>query len=397
MNNDINSPLYTIPYIFILIILIFLSAQEKKGLLKKEKVFKYCVFIFVVFFCFRGYVGWDWMNYYPIFLNVDDLFHFSSSSFIIVYSNTISSDIIEPGFIIYVSLLKTIWFNWHFFVIVTTIIPVIAISLFIKNNCKNYAFAFAIFFSLYPGLIIDLMRNALSLSVFLFSLTLIKQRKLIPFLIISIVGFSFHRTFISLVPLYFVYEMKIPKWLSILIFVICNIIFIAGIPVVTTIANELLPYLGDTASATKVNSYLNKDSAVARGLTLGYFVRFVVFCLIIAKYKVIQSDKNLNFFLNSYLIYIFITIGMSDMRSFVDRMEYVYCFPFLVLYPYYETILAPRKRILYLSFIYLFCFLKLFSYTSSPMLKYETMFNGKTFEEQYKVKRPIGEKIVDES
>lgn len=396
MNQEIYSFLYTIPYLMVFVLLYFISIRERNGAISKNKSLQICVIVFVIFLCFRGFVGWDWMNYYPIFNSVDDLFHFSSSSFVLVYSRNVTSEIIEPGYIIYVSILKTIWNNWHFFVFITTLIPIFAISYIVREYSYNIALSFAIFFALYLGLLIDLMRNSLSISIFLFSLEFIRKRRLLPFLCLAFIGFNFHRTFISLFPLYFLYDCRVSSKKVWILFVVCNFIFFLQVPVVTTLAKDILPYLGDSSSATKVSSYLNKSySAVARGLTIGYFVRIIVFLLLMSKIQIVQSKKELNFFFNAYLVYLFITLGMSDMRSFVDRLEYVYCFPFLVLYPFLDKVIALKWKSIYRIFLLSFCILKIYSYTGSFMLKYETMFDSKSFIEQYSIKRSVAEKIIN--
>lgn len=90
MNQEIYSSLYTIPYLLVFILLYILSVRERNGTISKQKSLLICVITFIIFFCFRGFVGWDWMNYYPIFKNVDNLFHFSSSSFVIVYGESVN-------------------------------------------------------------------------------------------------------------------------------------------------------------------------------------------------------------------------------------------------------------------------------------------------------------------
>ena len=391
----VYSVIYTIPYFSVFFILLWIAHAEKQGKIKAENSLRWCLAIFVLFFCFRSFVGWDWMAYYPMYMAIDDLFHFTSTSFIIVYSDTLQSELIEPGFILYTYIIKTILDNWFFYVFVTTLIPILAIAVFVKKYSTNYAFSFAIFFALYHGLLIDLMRNSLALSIFLFALVYLKKNNLLVILLITLVGVSFHRTFFILFPFFFLRNKTLPRIAIWSLFAVAIFVFILQIPIATMFLSYVGDYLGDIVSS-KMSTSADKGVGGARGFTLGLLIRLVVFIIMMMNYQKICRDRKLIVLFNAYLVYFFISVGVSDIRIIADRMEFVLFFPFIILYPYLARVIYPQYRRVYLLFILLFCFMKTYKYTSSVMLEYQTVFSGITYDEQYSIKHSIADKIVDE-
>ncbi len=57
----------------------------------------------------------------------------------------------------------------------------------------------------------------MALAIFLYAFKYIKQRKLLPFTIWTLVAFAFHKSIIILYPLYFIYQFKISKKATIII------------------------------------------------------------------------------------------------------------------------------------------------------------------------------------
>ena len=63
---------YSYPYIIYvvsLIICLIIELYKKQNNVAKS-VRLYCVFSYLIFLGCRGFIGWDWMSYYPFFLSL---------------------------------------------------------------------------------------------------------------------------------------------------------------------------------------------------------------------------------------------------------------------------------------------------------------------------------------
>ena len=171
----------------------------------EEKSRKYINFLVVVmyvfFFGFRGFVGFDWVNYYPFFKDIDKLSDFKFA--------TISNDV---GFSVFASFIKTENPDYNFFILINTLVSVVLLHYFFKRYLpiRYYAFAFALFVAI-GGIILELnlMRNVKGYLLFLLSIIYIEKRKPLPFFLLNLLGFLFHWSSLIFFPLYFFIHKKI--------------------------------------------------------------------------------------------------------------------------------------------------------------------------------------------
>lgn len=392
------SLIYSIPFLLIFLFLVFLIFYEYQNNCNRRKVRFFCIILFIIFFGLRGFVSYDWIGYYPAFEAVDSLQNFSSNSFVLLTGDGRERDLIEPGYILYMSILKTIWNNWSFFLFISAVLNIYVFDKLFQRYSLNYAFSFLVFFSLHNGLEFDLMRNIKALIIFMLSFDAIYRRQWGRFIIWSVIGFSFHRTFLMFIPFYFLGLKDFGKktWWN--IFVIINLVYILQIPVATTLV-ELASTFVSGAFAEKVGDYLQSETySAARGFTLGYIIRVIVFFLIIRKYdEIILRKKEYVLILNIYLAYIIVSIGMTDFSAFADRVEYLFGFALWILYPVLGELYMGWKRRLYLAFILSFCLMRITLQTSNAMFDYENILTGATdYDTRLRTHRSIAEEIIHE-
>ena len=189
---------YSISYLLLLFILgILADFFRKSDEVTRQKINIICIALFILFFGFRGFVGDDWINYYPAFeelsfANLADFFYsFDESTF-------------EPGFVLLMLLCKSTINNYHFLVLVCTLINCFLLFRFIFRNIKNTPLALIVFLCM-GGLImeINLLRNSISILLFVNSLDYIQERKPLKFYMMNLLGLTFHVTSIIYFPLYF--------------------------------------------------------------------------------------------------------------------------------------------------------------------------------------------------
>ena len=182
-----SSLLYSIPYVSLMMVYVGLayywhvSSQEKQNI-----IIVICAVIYMFFFGFRGWIFDDWVNYYP---------RFEDSSFdsIVNIKHTLDDTLFEPGFMILMILCKMIFPYYEFFVFVCCLINCLLLVRFFKKYVSNVPLAF-VFFLCMGGIVIqaNLMRNSLALLIFINSLTLIENRRFLPYLGICLLCMTFH-------------------------------------------------------------------------------------------------------------------------------------------------------------------------------------------------------------
>lgn len=387
---------YSIPYIIVFLILCLLSYMESRRTISSNKSFKTCFYILLLFWGCRGYVGWDWMTYYPMYQIIDKLWDFSSQSFILVYSDEVVSEAIEPGFILYTSILKTIFDNYHFFIFVNSLIFLIAIGRFIKKYSNNYALSFLVLFAIYQGLVVDLLRNSLALSIFLYAISFKKKPSIYALILLSLLGILFHKTFILLIPLFFLDKIRLPKQIIWLIFILGNVLMLLHIPVANVFVSFITSIFGENLLTQRMLSYATSDiygSGV--GITFGYIFRFIMFCIIMNNYDQIRNNSKLVLILNAYILYAIVYFCMRDVGIFVERMEILYCFANIILYPQLIYMIRNKYQSIYKYMIIIFCLLRLYVSTNDIMYNYITCFNKISYEEQANIKRPAAKELME--
>lgn len=249
-------------FILIALILLVLGVYDifSEDKIKKEKILKGVVILLILFLGTRGFLGWDWYFYYPSFMN--------------------STYIYEKGYMLYTSLIKGIFKNYIFYQFITTAVDFIALYYIFKRYCKYPIMAFAIFFSL-QGLYIEveLLRNIKAIILFLFSIQYIKERKIVPFLFLNILGILFHTSAILYLPMYFILNYAYKKKVIMSIFILGSIYYLLDLKIFQLIFHLNLEFLPEIFRDKLINYKEVVPKELFRGLNLLYLERAVVFFL----------------------------------------------------------------------------------------------------------------------
>ena len=149
------------------------------------------IFISIIFMS-RCFVGWDWYNYYPDFFQ--DKFAY------------------EKGYRFFVKSVRALYPNFNFFIGINTVIDFLLLGYILKKYSKYPVFTLLLYLTINGlSLEIDVMRNVKSILLFLVSIQFIENRNFIPYILLNIVGSSFHVSSLLYIPLYFILNLKIDK------------------------------------------------------------------------------------------------------------------------------------------------------------------------------------------
>ncbi len=339
-------PIYSIPYLILLLLYFVLAIVEylnKNDQKRQWAVIITCATVFVMFFGLRGFIGWDWTNYYPLYNSTPDLFHLHPQAF-----QT------EVGFVVYMSIFKIFALDYHAFIFVSSIIHVCLLSVFLKRYLPNglYVLGFIVFIVMGGfGMEVDAMRNTMSILLFLISIKHVEQRNFVKFYALNIVGFFFHISAVIYLPLYFLLHKTLNRW-------VVGAIFLVGLGVFLLQVEYIKPFLdgaGDLLGGRfkyGIVNYLNDDTySKSYGLTIGLLERVASALLVILYYpKLLKMSKYGVIFVNAFVCYFISFFYFSEMAVISVRVGLLFSFSYWILWPLLIQVMTDKTTALSATF-----------------------------------------------
>lgn len=356
-----------IPYFILIFFLGFLFFLEKvvlKGKAKKMVIF--IAFLTVwIFVGFRGHIMSDFLVYYPYFNRYPDLFHLTSSSFFNRF---------EPGFNIYTAFIKIFTDNYFVWVAINTLIDFVVITWFFNKYSKSVLLSL-IFFICFNGLAMEfnLYRNMKGIDLFFLSVPYLLDRKFLPYLLLNLLGMTFHTTSVMYIPVYFILTKEFPKWLIWGGFAVANMVYIFKIGVVGELMRHI-PVMRALEAYDRVTNYVHAGKEII--FSVGYFERTISFLIFTYYLTKIKGNKiATKVFYNSYWIYYCTYLLFYEVAVFVDRIPILFVYSYWMLYP---AVLMTRAKLQQLvrCFVVALALLKAYATYSPPDTKYENVITG---------------------
>lgn len=383
---------YSIPYVAVFFMLLFSAYREYK--LKKRSGARILTgFIFVFFIGLRGFVAYDWMNYYPMFENMSNMSIADLFDYVDVGVDG-EVQIIEPGFLAYMLGISKLSGEYAFFVLISSLLDFVVIDYFFCRYSTNYSLSVLVFFALSLSAEFDLMRNMKAIMVFIIAIRFIEERKLLPFLLLSVIGISFHKTYLFFLPFYFIGEKVISKKIWYILIVVSIVIYVLQIP----LAHMLLEVAASTLGGQFLlmfDAYSGTNYASARGLTLGFFIRLLMFVIVMYRYDVLMNSNRYRLFFTFFLVSIITNLALTDFSVFANRITILMSFSSWIVYPLIVNAYYKNKHLIE-AFIIMYCLYSTISLTSNGMYEYENMlFPHAAYSERISSHRPIVDIIMD--
>lgn len=285
--------------------------------IKKDRRFLIISFIFLLLFMgLRGNnVGLDMVNYKEFFRKIN-----GDYGTLTLYQ-MLTNGGFEKGFVIYTILMSWITNSFGVYIFITTFLSLIGIYFFVRDNSKNYFLSVFIFitFGFFIN-VITILRQAMAISILLYSVKYIKEKRIFPFIFCVIFAAFFHKTALIFIITYFLQYVKLTK-IKVLIYLIANIIIFFFRKQIVNIFTTLL-----------YNQYLDY------GDTSGGGYKMLLFILGIALFVGLLSkkfDKNKflnNLFLNTLLLSIPFQI-LSTSQGLIARIVFYYSTFLMALIP----------------------------------------------------------------
>lgn len=270
---------------------------------KKHMLFVFSIILLIGFLGLRGFIGWDWWAYYPSYNNLPGGFNY------------------EIGYEIWSNIFYKIGLSYHHFTFINTVADILILAYVLKKYSKYPIFSMFLFLAV-QGLSfeVDLLRNAKAVLLFIISIQFIKERKIIPFLILNILGMTFHISSIIYLPMYFILNRNYSRKIILPLIILGNIYYIFD----TKLFIHILEYMSSVLPAAvggKITSYLSIIPQNYK-LPIGtlYFERLVKFIMVfffLHKEKGSREKENLYSLIMENSFYIFYLIFLFTSEFFI--------------------------------------------------------------------------------
>ena len=374
-----------IPYILLCLFLFFLYLNESRKikLISVSNSRKVAFFVLLAFLGLRGHIYSDFISYYPFYEELPNIFNLSQRLF--------SKWYFEPGFVIYSSIIKTIIPNYFGWVFVNTLIDIIIFNFVFKQYTDSRILPF-IFFLAFNGLLIEfnLYRNIKAIDLFLLSLPYLEKRKLTPYILLNILGMTFHSSSAVYIPLYFILNKEIPNFIKWTGIIVANAIFLLRISIISDFVNSLNIFQA-MALVEKLSGYV-ENSEASQAISFGYLERTFSILTFTLLYKKLVTQRRSNIiFYNCFWLYYVTFLCFYEVQVLVDRIPTLFMFSYWILYPNVITSLRYKMRQIVYAVSMAFVFMKIYAGNTNPAAKYDNVIFGI---EDYRSRKLTYEKIV---
>ena len=311
---------YSTPYIvlnIIFLILSVLSFASKKESTQKQWALLSAI-VFIVFFAFRGYVQTDTLNYYNLFERLPSIF-----------TQFPDEPDYDTGFLVYMSIIKSIGFSYNHFIFISSVIDLILLTILFRQyfSYKYYAFYFYIFL-IFTGFEYEfnLMRNIKSVLLFLISIKYIYSRDFVKFLVLNLIGLTFHWSSIVFIPLYFFIHKELSlKVLCVFFFIGISIYFLMPYllhPMLKFISNIFQGF----TFVEKIETYLElKKYSMGKKFGLVDIISIIWYLLMLISYNRIKETSSYSIcFVNLFVICFMFSCMSSGMVIFRQRVAVLF-------------------------------------------------------------------------
>lgn len=361
---------YALPYALNIIFLgLFALVYHQTNEKVRHIITLTCFVNAVFFFGLRGYIWHDWQNYYILFhdFTMDD---FQINPFL-----GGKEHFYEPGYVLFNIAIKYIYDDYVFFQLVQCIICQTLLFRFMTRRRLNVPLFLLIFLSFYGyEILINLMRNSIALLIILNALEYIEERKPLQYFAMCLLALSFHVSSIAFIPLYWLLNIKINRWLYLFFFLSGVLFFLLRLKIISPIL--ALATGNDSRIEIMMDIYGKLDEA--KTLTLGFLERLSTGLLVFGYYrKLLEKDARNRVYINAVLLYMIIVFFFYEMETVSTRLCILVIFGYWMIYCQFPQIFYFRNnKILFCSLVMVYCLLKTIVYNNNGCYEYQNHLLG---------------------
>lgn len=369
--------MYSLPYIFIFILLFVLSipiVNTNKHSINIIWQYYAVFFILAVFIGFRGFIFTDWRLYYAYYQEVPLLTDGINN--IVSFLTKSKYSVYEKGFSLFTIIIKTLSTDYFIYQFLSFSIDLIILFYFFKYYIPDYILLGFVFFFMFNGVIglgieINFLRNAKALMLFLISVKYAQEKNIIVYSILNILGIFFHISSIIYLLIYPFLNRRFNYITYIMVFLLGNIIYLLQLNYLTIVLKMCSSIFGGQLSYV-IERYINNQHwNTSYGISIGYLERIFtyIFVLCFSRRLVIRYSNII--FINSVFLYVLSYLYFSEMKILTDRIPLLFAFSYWIIYPQIYSLLKKDFKYLFLFLFLLYSFLKILSGHSSILNLYD--------------------------
>lgn len=326
---------YSVPYIALFLILVGLGIFESRAKSSQKKYIGLAsTTTFILFIGFRGYVGWDWYYYQELYnrINID------SNTF-----NLNPNEVFYPGFIFFLKFLKTINSNFLFVSTTITVINSIFYFIFFNKYRLNVSIGFALISVFCLNIQIDLLRNSLSLLIFLFSIRYIDRKKIMSFLLCNLLGATIHLSSLLFIPLYFVFDKNWNNRVIKFFISITSLLYFLRFDYSTYLSQFIAIFSPDLSN--KFEIYSSIETYLLSEINIPLFTLKLIMVISTLTYynSIINYDKRFRIFLNLLILHFICFTLLSGFSVIQDRLSLLFVFSYVVVLQVMKDFIRFKK------------------------------------------------------
>lgn len=360
-------------FLVFLVVLAIVVSEKKEDEMLCRNLTNLGIAVFIVFFGCRGYIWHDWTAY---------TFSFDK----VTWSDVYLYDYFkhgEPLWLIYELVCKTLFDNYYFFALVSSLINTALLVRFFKRYSISVLFALATYVA-FSGfeLSINLMRNSMAMFIVLNAIPYIEEKKFGKYLLMCAIATGIHLSSIIYIPMFFILNRKINKWIFLASVIVGNVILFSNIALVLTLAEAI--GVNNEILAAKIEAY--SDFGMYAGSRFVLLQRFII-CLMVFFYyeKLNELSTSNRIFINALIVYILGSYLTSEFSEMSNRLGILFSFSFWVLCGFLtKCCFYINNRRLFMGFMGFVFMFNTYITTSENIKEYQNWLFGTA--EPYEVK-----------
>lgn len=383
MYPPLNSYSYCIPYLLLFIVLIILyygsKSKSLNAVIPKNKFILATLFVFILFWGFRGYICTDWVNYYEFFHDNPPITDW------IAWKHYTDENFIDIGYIIYTGIFKVFCSNFLVFQSVSYILVLLIIHQCIKLYTSDYILSYILMIVFFTVQSINLMRNVIAIALFLYSIRYIYDKKIWHYIALNLIGVLFHKTALIFLPLYFVLGHRFSIKTLIFIFMCSYLVMICQFSIISEYASSVI---GDTSGRINyVLQYLKNSNP--KLFSIGNIERLITTIILIYNYEKIWTNYRYGgYFANMMVLCLLTYLVFFEVNVIVVRISQLFSFAYVIFYTNIIDLYKKRKNVnLYRAVIFAYVGLWSVSTFGQLMYRYDNVIIGlhQSYEERMKI------------
>ena len=301
----------------------------------------YSIIMIILFTLIAG------LRNYTIGNDTQPYFH-SFNNFLVYGYDSFSISRFEKGYILLNLIVGIFTDNFTIMLTICALIINIFICNFIRKNSKSMCMSFLLFFFCrFFFSEMNIVRQYIALGIFLYSIKYIENKRMLKYLLYICIAAAFHYSVIFMIPLYYLYDIKLDKkkiiYMS-LITLLVNYVFYDILMKLTNVLGIYQGYVTEFYGSNKIGSII---------VFFMYFIVYI-FLLYITKHKKVMKKDN--FLYNCSFILVLVSFLAIKLSVLSRITEYLSILMIVQIPNFIGYIESPKKRlVLYMGVI--FCFI----------------------------------------